>query len=347
MRHSNRLAWLGSLSLVPLVGAPALAAPQAASVVGVATFDPARTAIAVPYEGPEPTVEFYKLSDTHYYYELRSARLAHDRVQHHLIGDTMVRYTMANRPTYAAVRLSFVLTRPGVPTYHVDRAARRVVILPLGREAVTRAPGLKAPAPAVAAAPVRRTPAEPPRLPVALSLPTPRPLPTPSIAPVAAAPTPSPTPAATPTPAPAVAAPKLKPKAAPKPAPSVKFVLPHQLTPPTQANVLRTELGRPYLDDFHHRLVMPFNGPAPSYGVKIYEKNPRWVYLDFDQTRIKLEGERFESYTDPVFDGWMLTEHEGKPRLYLKFKVQAPLVAQVYPESGEIWFTIPSRPDAP
>ncbi|MFP5502507.1 MAG: hypothetical protein ACLGIN_08450 [Candidatus Sericytochromatia bacterium] len=341
MRHSNRLALLGSLSLVPLAGAPALAAPQAAAVVGVATFDPARTAIAVPYEGREPAVEFYKLSDTHYYYELRGARLAHDRVQHHLIGDTMLRYTMANRPATGAVRLSFVLTRPGVPTYHVDRTARQVVILPLGREAVTRAPGLKAPAPAVAVAPVRQTPAEPPRLPVAL------PLPTPSVAPIAIAPTPGPTPAVTPTPLPAVAAPKLVPKAAPKPAPSVKFVLPQQLTPPTQANVLRTELGRPYLDDFHRRLVMPFNGPAPSYGVKIYEKNPRWVYLDFDQTRIKLEGERFESYTDPVFDGWMLTEHEGKPRLYLKFKVQAPLVAQVYPESGEIWFSVPARPEAP
>lgn len=292
MRFRLTFALLAAAA-VPTVAAPvAVAAPAAPAAIGRAQFDAARQAVTLPFSGPAPTLTLYSLSPTHHYYEISPARLK-GGVQHQPLDGAIVRYTMANRPNGPVVRLSFVLTKPGTPTFSVD-AAGRITVWPLGAAS---------PAGTSALPPVPR----PPQLPLA------------------AAPTPKP-------------GPKLTPK------PAARVVLPRKLTPPSEANMLRTVIGRPYLDDFHHRLVMPFNGPAPDYRIKVYEKNPRWVYMDFTQSTFQLEGDRFDSYTHPLFDGWMLQERpaEKTTRLYLKFKVEAPVVAQIYPESGEIWFSATS-----
>lgn len=300
---------------VPAVAAEMHAAAYA--LIGRAAFDPHKTAITVPFKGPAPNVTLYQLSPTHFYYEFEASRLALGGVQYQAVGDTMERFTMANRPN-AVVRLSFKLLRPGMPRFAVDKARGQIRILPLGAELATRTTR-------VAAKP-KPKPVEPPQA----GWKQPTPLYQHRVTQVAPPASLSPPSSWTAVPAKVVAAPKL-------------------LKPPSAKNALRTEIGRPYLDDFHHRLVLPFHGPAPEFKVLVHQKNPRWVYLDFEQSSVKLQGERFDSFSDAIFDGWMLTEPAGtnRTRLYLKFKTAMPVVAQIYPESGEMWFLTPKPTDQP
>lgn len=298
---------------IALASPPAAFAADSHALIGRASFDARKTAITVPYSGPAPAVTLYKLSPTHYYYEFEGARLAVGGVQYQPVGDPIERFTMANRPN-ATVRISFKLLRPGVPRYAIDKARGKIRILPVGAEVASKPASKPA---AVAARPV--TPPEGPWE-------QPAPLFRHEVVKV------SPPPVR-----------PVTPPVAWKPVPAKTVVAPVNLLPPTAKNALRTEIGRPYLDDFHHRLVMPFHGPAPEFKVRVHQKNPRWVYLDFAQSAVKLQGDRFDSFSDKIFDGWLLTEPAGtnSTRLYLKFKTAIPVVAQIYPESGEMWFTTP------
>ncbi|HEY9720608.1 MAG TPA: hypothetical protein V6D47_01255 [Oscillatoriaceae cyanobacterium] len=126
---------------------------------------------------------------------------------------------------------------------------------------------------------------------------------------------------------------------------------PEHLAPPTRRNALLTMLGKPVLDDFHHRLVLAYQGEPPAYAMQAYAKNPRWVYFDFPNTSFPLEGARFDSYTDRVFEGWLLSQRQGglRTRLYLKLTQAMPVQAKVFPASHEIWLTasVPSPSPSP
>lgn len=123
---------------------------------------------------------------------------------------------------------------------------------------------------------------------------------------------------------------------------------PQHLAPPTKRNALLTMLGKPVLDDFHHRLVLSFQGKPPACVEQVYAKNPRWVYFDFPNTAFPLDGSRFDSYTDRVFEGWLLSPRQGglRTRLYLKLAAAAPVTARVFPASHEIWLSaaVPLQP---
>ncbi|MFN3428667.1 MAG: hypothetical protein ACK46X_01810 [Candidatus Sericytochromatia bacterium] len=312
-----------ALSTAPLIGAlpaPAFAA-EPATRVGEASFDPATSAIVVPYTGAAPKPVAYTISGSHHYYELPGARLSKPAVQFHRVGGHIERYTLADRPE-GGVRVSFKLTTAAKPTVEVDTAGHRLLIWPLGKA------GAMAAKPA--AAPVKPQPK-----------------------PVAAAPKPKPAavaPKPKPTPKPVAVAPKPKPK--PKPAPQAQrpaapaVRVPTGLTPPTAKNVLKTEVGKPYFDDFNHRLVLPYKGEEPDFTVVVYYKNPKWVYFDFANAYVSAEGQKFETFTtDTAFDGWMLSQRQGalKTRLYLKLKAETQIVAQVHPESRQIWLEVPGK----
>lgn len=312
MRFFARTAvFLGLLALTatPMIGAlpaPAFAA-EAATRVGEASFDPATSAIVVPYTGTAPKPVAYTISGSHHYYELPGARLAKPAVQFHRVGGNIERYTLADRPQ-GGVRVSFKLTTSAKPTVEVDTTGHRLLIWPLGKT------GAVAVAPKPAAAPVAPKPK-----------------------PVAVAPKPKPKPVAV--------APKPTPK--PKPAQQAHAVrVPTGLTPPLPKNALKTEVGKPYFDDFHHRLVLPYKGEEPDFTVVVYYKNPKWVYFDFANAYLSAEGQKFETFTtDTAFDGWMLSQRQGalKTRLYLKLKAETQIVAQVHPESRQIWLEVPGK----
>jgi hypothetical protein len=315
MRFFARTAvFLGLLALTatPMIGAlpaPAIAA-EAATRVGEASFDPAASAIVVPYTGTAPKPVAYTISGSHHYYELPGARLSKPAVQFHRVGGHIERYTLADRPE-GGVRVSFKLTTTAKPTVEVDTTGHRLLIWPLGKTGAVAAKPATAPV-------------------------------TPKPTPVAVAPKPKPKPVA--------AAPKPKPKPKPvqqarRPAtPAVR--VPSGLTPPLPKNVLKTEVGKPYFDDFHHRLVLPYKGEEPDFTVVVYYKNPKWVYFDFANAYLSAEGQKFETFTtDTAFDGWMLSQRQGalKTRLYLKLKAETQIVAQVHPESRQIWLEVPSK----
>lgn len=321
MRFFARTAvFLGlvALTATPMIGAlpaPAFAA-EAATRVGEASFDPATSAIVVPYTGTAPKPVAYTISGSHHYYELPGARLAKPAVQFHRVGGNIERYTLADRPQ-GGVRVSFKLTTTAKPTVEVDAARQRLLIWPLGKTG------------AVAARP--------------------------AATPVAPKPQPKPV-AVAPKPKPAAVAPKPKPKpvaVAPKPTPKPKPTqqahavrVPTGLTPPLPKNALKTEVGKPYFDDFHHRLVLPYKGEEPDFTVVVYYKNPKWVYFDFANAYLSAEGQKFETFTtDTAFDGWMLSQRQGalKTRLYLKLKAETQIVAQVHPESRQIWLEVPGK----
>lgn len=328
------------LGLMALTFAPTLAvAPlaHAAEATAVATrfgesrFEPARSAIVVPYTGAAPRPTLYTISGSHHYYEFPGSRLAKPAVQFRRVGGTIERFTVADRP-YSAVRVSFKLTQGATPTVQVDAARQQVVIWPLGK-------AVRASAPVAATPPSAR--------------PTPKPTPSvrPTPAPRASAP-PVAKPTAKPTPKPAASRRPAAPRASAAPQsalPGHGVRVPNRLTPPTQKYALKTEVGKPYFDDFHHRLVLPYKGQEPDFTVVVYYKNPRWVYFDFNNAYITAEGERFETFlADSAFEGWMLSQRKGglKTRLYLKLKAPGQVVAQVHDESQQIWLEVPGRAPA-
>lgn len=137
MRPSSLPAGLFRLVVASAVATVAIApASHAASapgtVIGPATFDAGATAITLPYSGQAPKPQLFRISGTHYYYEFQPARLTRPMVQFKRVGAPLERFTLANRPSGRAVRLSFVLTRPGAPSAVVDQAAHTIRILPFG-----------------------------------------------------------------------------------------------------------------------------------------------------------------------------------------------------------------------
>lgn len=295
---------------------------------GDAQFEPGRSAIVVPYTGAAPQPTLYTISGAHHYYEFPGSRLAKPAVQFRRVGGAIERYTVADR-AYGAVRVSFKLTQAATPTVQVDSARHQVVIWPLGK--AVRA-GVPAAIPSGTAA-------------------KPSPKAVPSAKP-SAQPKAPPTPAAKPTPKPAASKRPAAPRASAAPqsaVPSHGVRVPNRLTPPTQKYALKTEVGKPYFDDFHHRLVLPYKGQEPDFTVVVYYKNPRWVYFDFNNAYITAEGERFETFlADSAFEGWMLSQRKGglKTRLYLKLKSPGQVVAQVHDESRQIWLEVPGRTPA-
>jgi hypothetical protein len=288
----------------------------------------------VPYTGAAPKPTLYTISGAHHYYEFPGSRLAKPAVQFRRVGGAIERYTVADR-AYGAVRVSFKLTQGATPTVQVDAARHQVVIWPLGKAVRANAP--------VAAKPSASPIAKPSPAPTAV--PTAKPTPSPKASPRAQA-----TPAAKPTARPKPVATKRPASAAPQSAvPSHGVRVPNRLTPPTQKYALKTEVGKPYFDDFHHRLVLPYKGQEPDFTVVVYYKNPRWVYFDFNNAYITAEGERFETFlADSAFEGWMLSQRKGglKTRLYLKLKAPGQVVAQVHDESRQIWLEVPGRTPA-
>lgn len=336
LARSAAVLGLMALTFAPtLAVAPPAFAAEASAVAtrfGDARFEPGRSAIVVPYTGAAPRPTLYTISGAHHYYEFPGSRLARPAVQFRRVGGAIERYTVADR-AYSAVRVSFKLTQAATPTVQVDAARQQVVIWPLGK-AVR------------AGAPVAATPAGTPT-----AKPTPTPSAKPSPAPKAPA-TPIARPTAKPTPKPAASRRPAAPKASAAPQsalPGHGVRVPNRLTPPTQKYALKTEVGKPYFDDFHHRLVLPYKGQEPDFTVVVYYKNPRWVYFDFNNAYITAEGERFETFlADSAFEGWMLSQRKGglKTRLYLKLKAPGQVVAQVHDESRQIWLEVPGRTPA-
>ncbi len=109
----------------------------------------------------------------------------------------------------------------------------------------------------------------------------------------------------------------------------------------------RTAIGRPAVGD--GGLLMPFQGPAPDYKVRVFTANPRWLYFEFDRAGLALEDTRFGVVDDPYIDAWMFTEPApGKVRLYLRLRHTTPVVAQVQETEGRIRFASPSaKPGLP
>lgn len=102
--------------------------------LGMATFDSASSVVSVPFKGPAPHATLYKLSPSHFYYELQPARLAFGGVQFQAIGGAIQRFTLADRPAPDVVRLSFQLTGAAEPVLRVDGQHHRLIVLPLGHE---------------------------------------------------------------------------------------------------------------------------------------------------------------------------------------------------------------------
>lgn len=314
-----------TLGFTPLFAAAPVAAAEATTVAtrfGDATFEPGRSAIVVPYTGAAPRPTLYTLSGSHHYYDFSGARLAKPAVQFRRVGGAIERFTLADRAG-SAVRVSFQLTQNAKPTIQIDPARRQIVIFPLGK-------AVRATAPIRATAPSRPTPKA-----------TPKVQPAPKVKPK-----PKPRPVATPRP--------VAPRASAAPQSSLPgrdVRVPTGLTPPTQRNELKTEVGKPYFDDVNHRLVLPYKGLEPDFNVVVYYKNPRWVYFDFSNAYITAEGQRFETFvSNPAFEGWMLSQRKGglKTRLYLKLRAPGQVVAQVRDESHQIWLEVPGRhPAAP
>jgi hypothetical protein len=306
-----------TVALAPAI-APAPAVAAGNTLVRPARFESSQSAIVVPFSGAAPTFSLYRLSDTHYYYEFEGTTFK-GGVQNKLLTGPIERFTIANRPN-GVVRLSLKLTRPATPYIQIDNARGLITVLPLGEESPAQGDWITPTTVHRDPAPKRQTAVATPRPQAAVPVP-PRPV---AVRPVAPAPTPVPV-----------------------------TLLPRNLQPPTAANAVKTALGRPFFDDFHHRLVLPFSGPPPEFKVHVYDRNPRWVYLEFEGAGVQFEGERQESYTSDPFDGWLMSQRPGsvQTRFYLKFKQATPLVAQVYPESGEVWFVVPTTqqgvPEAP
>jgi hypothetical protein len=232
------------------------------------------------------------------------------------------------------VRLSFTLTTPGKPSYQVDATHHQLIVWPLGHAARSTA---VAPKPVVHATPSPKPSAKPSAKPTAKPTPKPKPTPTPK---------PTAKPTAKPSPKPV-----MKPSAHPsaKPTTTSGVRIPTGLTPPSQSYALRTEVGKPYFDDMHHRLVLPYKGQDPDFNVVVYYKNPRWVYFDFSNAYVNVDGQRFETFPgDTAFEGWMLSQRKGglKTRLYLKLKNPTQIVAQVHEESHQIWLELPGHTPA-
>lgn len=151
-------ALVASVFAVCTVAPPALAAPGEPTVFGAALFDPDTTTITLTFGGATPRYQLYRLATGHYYYEFTPARLSRPVVLNKAVGAPLIRYTVANRPTGASVRLSFTTTRPAAPSIFIDDAARTVQIQPFGEPVASSA---------VAIAPAPVPPSAPPRPPVA------------------------------------------------------------------------------------------------------------------------------------------------------------------------------------
>ena len=135
-------------------------------------------------------------------------------------------------------------------------------------------------------------------------------------------PTPTPPPPPPPTPEPSW-----------RPAPLLR--VPRGLTLPLPSPA--TSLGRPEAGD--GGLLMPYEGPAPDFRVRVFTANPRWLYFEFDRTALSLVGKRFGVVDDPFIDAWMFTAPApGKVRLYLRLRRTTPIVAQVLEPEGRIRF---------
>ncbi|MFN3428668.1 MAG: hypothetical protein ACK46X_01815 [Candidatus Sericytochromatia bacterium] len=131
-----RLAVAACVAAVATAPATAPAIAAAPALIGPASFNPATSAITFSYTGTAPTQRLYRISGTHFYYDFHPARLARGGVQYKRVGSPLERFTLANRPTGQAVRLSFTLTKAGAaPAIVVDTAAHTIRVLPLGAEA--------------------------------------------------------------------------------------------------------------------------------------------------------------------------------------------------------------------
>lgn len=125
-----------ALALVAALWSGQAAPTRAAATAGLgqATFDANRSEVSVPYTGPAPRVTFYRLSPSHFYYEIQPARLSFGNVQFQAVGGSIERFTLANRPAPDVVRLSFQLSAGATPTMSVDAPHHRLIFLPLGHE---------------------------------------------------------------------------------------------------------------------------------------------------------------------------------------------------------------------
>lgn len=132
------------------VCAVAPAAPAVAgepTIFGAALFDPDTTTITLTFGGAAPRYQLFRLASGHFYYEFTPARLSRPAVLNKAVGAPLIRYTVANRPTGASVRLSFTTTRPAAPSIFIDDAARTVQIQPFGEPVASSAAVAIAPAP--------------------------------------------------------------------------------------------------------------------------------------------------------------------------------------------------------
>jgi hypothetical protein len=125
-------ALVASMFAVCAVAPPAPAAPGEPTVFGATLFDPDTTTITLTFGGATPRYQLFRLASGHFYYEFTPARLSRPVVLNKAVGMPLIRYTVANRPTGASVRLSFTTTRPAAPSIFIDDAARTVQIQPFG-----------------------------------------------------------------------------------------------------------------------------------------------------------------------------------------------------------------------
>jgi hypothetical protein len=123
---------IGVAATFLLVGSPAVGA--AVSKLDAADFDARRSVVEVPFTGTAPKTTFYRLSPSHFYYEISPAKLAHGNMQFQAVGGQIERFTMATRPQPDTVRLAFQLTTAAEPAVKVDNARHRLIFLPLGHE---------------------------------------------------------------------------------------------------------------------------------------------------------------------------------------------------------------------
>lgn len=123
---------IGVAATFVMVAAPAVGA--AAAKLGAADFDPRRSVVEVPFTGNAPRTSFYRLSPSHFYYEISPARLAHGNVQFQAVGGQIERFTMATRPQPDTVRLAFQTSEAAEPAVKIDNARHRLIFLPLGHE---------------------------------------------------------------------------------------------------------------------------------------------------------------------------------------------------------------------
>lgn len=290
--------------------APVPAHAAEAARIGTVFYEPQRQTIVVPFVGRPPDATYYRLSGTRHYWEFSGARLTDGLVQHHPIGGDIKRYTVAQRGP-SVVRLAFELEIEAKPALRFDAAEHRFEIYPFGQE-------LRSTVPAV-------------RVPRELPFPSPTPAPVkPTQTPVKPTPAPSKRPMVL-----------VKPRREPEPpwqsAPILR--VPRGMTLPLPSP--RTAIGRPEAGD--GGLLMPFQGPAPDYKVRVFAANPRWLYFEFDHVGLSVDGKRFGVVEDPYIDAWMFTEPApGKVRLYLRLRHTTPVVAQVLESVGRIRFASPS-----